>query len=440
MIPNSIPAGHAATLYSIRTDRFKTSLFSVLSALPINRENAVRIPLLLSVLRRGTVRYPTLSDINRRLDWLWGAGFSVRASYRGNLLIVGFSANLPDGSYLPGGGQDLTGEISGLMQEILLNPVRDENGLLSASYTESEKRLQCDAIRAQKNNPRAYAGDRCRALLYASEPCGIPLWGSEEETGAVTPAELTACYERFLTDFHPIAFSVGSAAPETVAQEISRRFEGVLTSPATLPTACHRLGKRTEPVRITENLPIAQSQLVLGLHSGILLGDPAFYACAVYNELLGVSPVSRLFVYVREKKSLCYSCSSAYNGMLGSLLISCGLKKENRAAAEEEILRQLDLLQSGDFTDSELDAAKNSLVNAYRQLEDSAGGMESYWLGRMLTGAAASIPIDESIRRIRAVTREELLAVARAVTVDVTYFLEGTLTGEEDSFDETDGI
>lgn len=162
MIPNIYPAGRAATLYTAETDRFKTGLFSVLSTLPITRENAVFAPLLLSVLRRGTQQYPTLSDISRRLDWLWGAGFSVRASYRGNLLVVGFTANLLDSSYLPQDSGDLMGGILDLMREILFAPVRDADGLLSAAYTESEKGLQCDAIRAQKNNPRAYAADRCR--------------------------------------------------------------------------------------------------------------------------------------------------------------------------------------------------------------------------------------------------------------------------------------
>lgn len=440
MIPSVFPAGRAATLFAVETDRFKTGLLSVLSTLPITRENAVFAPLLLSVLRRGTKRYPTLSDISRRLDWLWGAGFSVRSSYRGNLLVVGFTANLLDPSYLPQDSGDLLGGILDLMREILFSPVRDADGLLSASYTESEKKLQCDAIRAQKNNPRAYAADRCRAVLYDAEPCGIPLWGSEAETTAVTRKALTAYYDRFLADFHPIAFSVGSTAPQIQARALASRLDRLVTAPDALPSAGHLLKKRTEPVRITEQLAVAQSQLVLGLRSGILLGDPDFFACAVYNELLGVSPVSRLFVYVREKKSLCYSCSSAYNGMLGSLLISCGLKRENRAAAEEEILRQLDLLRAGEFTDEELSAAKQSLVNAYRQLEDSAGGTESYLLGRLLMGRAAQLPIDESIAGICAVTREDLLAAARRVTVEVTYFLEGTLAGEEAFDDGDDGI
>lgn len=439
MTPILSNAGNTAMLCRIPTDRFKTGLLSFLAAIPIDRESACLAPLLLSVLRRGTAHYPTLADISRRLDWLWGTGFSVRSSYRGNLLMVGFTANLLDASYLPGGGDDLLSGVPELRSEILLAPVRDADGLLSARYTESEKGLQIDAIRAQKNNPRSYACDRARGILYAEEPCGIPLWGTEEQTAAVTHGELTAYYERFLRDFHPMVFSVGTASEARLTQEITARFGGRLTAPGTLPHCGHRLKKRTEPVRVTETLPVSQSQLVLGLRSGILLGEPDFFACAVYNELLGMSPVSRLFVYVREKKSLCYSCSSGYQGPFGSLLISCGLKKENREAAEEEILHQLELIRTGDFSEEELDAAKKSLTNAYRQLEDSAGGTENYWLGRMLMGNGTALPPSESILRIAAVSREDILRVASAVTVEVTYFLEGTLAGEEGT-DDDEGI
>lgn len=430
-------AGGTALLCRIGTERFKAGLLSVLAAIPIDRESACLAPLLLSVLRRGTKHYPTLTDVNRRLDRLWGTAFSIRSAYRGNLMLVGFSAGLLDGSYLPEGGDELLHGVTELMREILLEPIRDADGLLSAKYVESEKQLQIDAIRAQKNNPAAYAADRARSLLCADEPCGIPLLGTEEETAAVTREQLTAYYDRFLAAFHPIVFSVGSTETERLARELDGCFGGRLTAPSALPCSIHRLEKRNEPLRVTEQLEVAQSQLVLGLRTGILLGDKDFYACSVYNELLGVSPVSRLFTYVREKQSLCYSCSSSYRGTHGTVSIACGIKRENRERAEAEILRQLDLLREGDFTGGELDAAKNSLVNAYRQLSDSASGMEGFCVGRMLACGETAPTAEESVNGIQQVTREDVIRVARAVTVEVTYFLEGTLA-EEENDDEDD--
>lgn len=430
-------AGGTARLCRIGTDRFKAGLLSVLAAIPIDRESACLAPLLLSVLRRGTKHYPTLTEVNRRLDRLWGTAFSIRSSYRGDLLLVGFSAGLLDGSYLPEGGDELLHGVTDLMREILLEPIRDADGLLSARYVESEKQLQIDAIRAQKNNPAAYAADRAKALLFAEEPCGIPLLGTEEETAAVTREQLTAYYDRFLAAFRPIVFSVGSTSAERLSRELDGCFGGRLTAPDALPCSVHRLAKRDEPLRVTEQLEVAQSQLVLGLRTGILLGDAAFCACSVYNEMLGVSPVSRLFTYVREKQSLCYSCSSTYRGTHGSITVACGIKRENRERAEAEILHQLDLLCRGDFTDDELNAAKNSLVNAYRQFSDSASGMESFRLGRMLACGEDAPTAEESILGIERVSREDVIRIAREVTVEVIYFLEGTLA-EEDTDDEDD--
>lgn len=57
----------------------------------------------------------------------------------------------------------------------------------------------------------------------------------------------------------------------------------------------------------------------------------------------------------------------------------------------------------------------------------------------MLMGNGTALPPSESILRIAAVSREDILRVASAVTVEVTYFLEGTLAGEEGT-DDDEGI
>lgn len=58
----------------------------------------------------------------------------------------------------------------------------------------------------------------------------------------------------------------------------------------------------------------------------------------------------------------------------------------------------------------------------------------------MLMGSGNELPIADSICRIEAVSRADLLRVAQNITVEVTYFLEGTLAGEEADSDEDDGI
>lgn len=488
MLPYRYQAGRA-TVWALPTQRFKAGLLSVSAAMPITRENACLGPLMLSVLRRGTCKYPALADVNRRLEYLWGTGLSLRTHYRGNRLVLGLSADLLDPRFLPARMSGLTEGVLDLMCEILGHPALDPDGLLRASYVESEKALQCDAICAVKNNPRAYAVMRADALLYEGEPRGLPLYGTEEQTLSVTREELTAYWRRWRESLCPDCFYVGPAEPGEISGMLMAAFGAAPPADVGLPAgdaagepgspapgqAAHKgaeaapgpaapgesasgeavPGKAAPgeavtgvpasgqaapaPRRVCETAQAEQSQLIIGLRGAPRLGEPGYYACAVAEELLGGSPISRLFTYVREKRSLCYSCSSAYASLCGTVTVSCGLSAGNRAEAEAEIFRQLDALRQGDFTAAELDAARKSLLLAYRQTEDSPAGLESYYHTRALAGCPATLR--ECREALAAVTAGEVMQAAARLRPALVYFLEGTRTGgagEEGADDDDD--
>ena len=70
--------------------------------------------------------------------------------------------------------------------------------------------------------------------------------------------------------------------------------------------------------------------------------------------LLGGTATSRLFVNVREKRSLCYYCAASYASMAGLLCIDSGVEHQNAKAAKQAILEELDALKEGPITAKEL--------------------------------------------------------------------------------------
>ena len=106
----------------------------------------------------------------------------------------------------------------------------------------------------------------------------------------------------------------------------------------------------------------------------------------------------------------------------------------NRARAEKEILKQIKAIAAGNFDGDELNAAKQSLINAYRQIEDSPAALESFYFGRSLAGLEQTA--QECRTAFLAVTREDVIAVAKKLSIDTVYYLAGTLEGEEKGFDE----
>lgn len=424
--PTVYRVSNGVTLRTLSTDRFKAGMLSISAILPISRELTPMTSLLLSVLRRGTEKYPTLADLNRRLDHLYGTGLSIRNFYRGDCQIIGFSAELLDGAYLPD-REDLIEGVLELAEQILFHPCL-ENGLLQKKYVESEKQLQCDAIRAQKNNPRSYASGRCRMLLLENEPAGVPLYGTEEEIDAITPERLTAHWKDLLKKLSFDCFYVGGTDPETICRVLKSHLAShacpvELSAIYSKPSLSARV-----PRQYKEELSVSQGQLLLAWRTDIGLTDRAFHAITVMNELFGLSPVSRLFVNLRERLSLCYFCSSSYNAFKGTLTVHCGLDPANREAAQREILKQLSAIQQGEFSERELEAAKHSVCNAYRQLEDSPAAMENFYFGRALL--KNDLSVEECLHAFQAVDREAVIRSAEQIRLDTIYFLNGTLVGE----------
>jgi len=181
------------------------------------------------------------------------------------------------------------------------------------------------------------------------------------------------------------------------------------------------------------DMAVSQGKLNLGFRTDITLKDPAYYAMAVANEIYGASPISKLFMQVREQKSLCYSIGSSYDLYKGIMKVSCGIDPNAKDIACEEILHQWDRMCRGDITDEELSCAKQSLDNSYRTIADNPNAIEGFYYGRLLEGV--DMTVEDCRQRFAEVTREQVAAAAQGVTLDTVYFLNGTCpdgAGEED--------
>ena len=133
---------------------------------------------------------------------------------------------------------------------------------------------------------------------------------------------------------------------------------------------------------------------------------------------------------------LCYYCSSSYSPYTGIMTVFSGIETAKRECAEQAIMAQLDELRQGHIRNTEWDAAKRSLENAYRQLDDSPADLQSFYEGRMLFGISDTV--DDLRRGIASVTRDEVVTMAQQTVLDATFFVEGTLpsASQEEESDE----
>ena len=429
MIPTLYKITPAVNLRAIRTDRFKNAQLSVSLILPADKELSPLTTLLFSVLRRGTEQYPTIKELNYALDMLYGASLSYRNTFFGDCQVIGFVLETLGARYLPAGEHiDPLAKGVGVIEQMLFHPLLDDNGLLRADTVQSEIQNTCDDIRAQVNDTRSYARMRLRECMFENRPYGASLVGKVDQVEAFSPEMLTAHHKRILQSARIECFYVGSDDPDYVARLLEDVFASAPMSQPELPQA--EIIPLRDCVRyVNEDMAVAQGKLEIGLRTGITPDHPDALAQSLFNELFGGSSVSRLFMNLREKKSLCYHCYSSAVAHQGIITVSCGIHPDNREIAEKEIFAQLSRLQQKPVSKAELQMAQKSLINALRQCTDSPAAIQAYWFGRQVFYDSALSP-EECIERIKALNVGDVMRAARATVPDTVYFLNGTLSGE----------
>ncbi|MBQ9080248.1 MAG: insulinase family protein [Clostridia bacterium] len=385
---------------------------------PISPATSASDVLLPAVLLRGSEKYPTNADIARRCEQLYGASLGYYYSYLGDSLMINIYADFLSDRAIGTQDEILCG-VTELMAQTMLAPML-EDGDLRADEVAKAKIALCDSIRADDNDTAAYAFRRCRELMCGNDPCGYSL--SVDDVMRVTPESLSARYFELRTEGHWEFFYVGNEDADSVAKTLEIYFADTVHGAPELPRV---RAVSDHPMRSEqESLPVTQGKLTMGIYAGgITMSDSDdYYATLMSVEIFGGSPISKLFMNVRERLGLCYYCGASYNKQKGVIYVSAGIDPKDREAVEREIYAQLEQMKQGNISDAELHAAQLALINSARQISDRPYSMWSFCNIRTMLGVSTSL--DHHIERIEHVTVEQVKRVASKWAVGDIFFVD----------------
>ena len=404
---------------TVTTDRFKTAFLTVNLFVPLAKETASTYSLLTDVLMRGTKHYPTMQALNQKQDELYSLGLGAYVQKKGEQQIITFELTAIDDAFAFDGMQVLA-EGMKLLSELIFSPAT-ENSVFKADYVNQEKKNLCDDIKSKINNKASYARRRCIEIMCEGEPYAVDHGGDVDEVNAVTPASLYDAYRTLLSQAPAEIFYVGRKGAEEILS-LCKTYLPFSARKASF--AKTTLGALPESSRtVVEKMRIHQCKLTLGFRTEHALQKGNFPEMALFNELFGGAPNSKLFMNVREKKSLCYYCSSYPDGLKGLLMVVSGIEQKNKQAAFDAIMEQLDDIKAGKITDEELENARRSLRNNYREISDSPASICAWYLGRICVGRSDAP--ESAAAAIDSVTRADVVRVANSIRLDTVYYLEG---------------
>ena len=406
-------------LHFIPSNKFKTNRIKMRFSAPMSMNMIAGRVLLANMLETANEIYPTPQIFREQLANLYGANFSTRLSRRGLTHYVDLDISFISDTFLSR-KNTLTGEILDFLKDSLLKPLVDGKSFNQVIF-EVEKKNVLNDLRAEIEDHFYYAHQKLNKLFYTKPEMQIPSFATLDLVKKETSESSFAIFQKMLQNDKIDIFFIG----EFNEIEVCEHLKSFALQPRQLilQPQYHQEFSSILKEGLERN-DAHQSIIELGYHFSIQYGDKYHIPLIVLNGLLGGFAHSKLFVNVREKESLAYTISSTIDIFSGMMRIYAGIDKKNRTKTVSLIYRQIGDLKKGRFTDEDLNQTKKMLRNTILcSLDKQNTLMERAYMASVFQ--TKFMPIDILLNTLDAVSREDIIVVARQLSLQAVYFMEG---------------
>lgn len=203
------------------------------------------------------------------------------------------------------------------------------------------------------------------ATLYADHPYKYNPLGTVETVTEFDGPDLREFYSKYVRPENMVITIVGEVDENEALEAIKEKFgsmkKGASTAPVIKPV--------TPPTAVTEKTETkpdkAQTHIIMGFLAPPINTEDE-YAFEVLNTILS-GQGGRLFIELRDKKSLAYTVTSFYTPGLepGYFGVYIGTAPQKEEEAVKAIKEQLGLVLKDGVTDEEIKRAQNYLVGSF---------------------------------------------------------------------------
>lgn len=286
-----------------------------------------------------------------------------------------------------------------------------------AEEIERERSVILQEISQAEDTPDDYVHDLFSLDFFKNHPIARPICGREATVTSFRRKDFVKFFKSRYLPRRVIVSAAGHFSHDALVKEIGARLsaagDGVHGEPAA------SLEGETVPEMGSGVFPhvksLEQAHLCLGV-AGIHQAHPKRYAAYVLNTLLGGGMSSRLFQEIREKRGKAYSVysfSTSYKDV-GYLGVYAGTSVESTEEVVELIVKELQKLAAGEMTNEELKRTQGQLVGGMMLGLESTDSWMSH-IARNEIYFGKTVTTDEICRRIRGVSRDEVVELAEAL-------------------------
>lgn len=349
---------------------------------------------------KGTRGYPEPGSLTSLVE---GVGGNVNASTDRELTV--FSAKVP---------AEHAHVALEAISELALRP------LLRRADLSAEKPIIADEIRMYIDSPADHVFTLFDEMLFGRHPLGREIAGTlgsvrrathaavvEHWTSAYRPGRMVLAAAGAIDHDHVAGLASGWVADGPRVTDLPVRHPPLpLSAPEPAPAGTIRLARRD----------LGQGNLCLGM-PGVSRDHPDRWALDLLGAILGDGMGSRLFLDLRERRSLVYDVStfSALYADAGTFGVHAGFDPPDAPAVVAAVCDQLDRISNDLVLGAELDRAR-AYTRGRLELRMEDSGAVAGWIGAGEALLPRVLTVDEVIERLDAISTADVLRVAQQYT------------------------
>lgn len=414
----TIPFAKGVNLHIRQTTQFKTVNFSIKWRRALTAQNASERTVLTNVLQHSNDKYTTTAAFRSFLDDLYGTVLYFDTSKRGNEHTVLMNIETVNDQYLA--NTSVLNEVLGIIHTAIFEP-NLENGVFKDSIVEREKKMVIQRIESIFDDKSRFAQVRLQQILRPNEPASISANGTVEDIQKISPTSLLEAYQSMLANDKIDIYVAGDINEDEIVAKLKKALPFTDRTPEEIPVVLPQQHPQNDYVR--EQQEMKQGKMHIGFSTPVRFGDADFAKMQIFNGIFGGYPHAKLFMNVREKESLAYYASSSYASHYGLVFVVSGIEPKNEEKALSLIKEQLAVMQAGEITDLELEQTKAMLTNQLKESLDSARGQIEIF--DQYKDLPEKFSVETWANKWKAVTKEDVVEVAKQVQLEAVYFLCG---------------
>ena len=274
------------------------------------------------------------------------------------------------------------------------------------------KRRELDRLSRAEREPRYLARRAFYQNLYGSHPYAR-VDTTPQAVAKLRRKHLVAWHRKHFVANNAFLVIAGDITPERVQQGVQKVFGAWRGGKIAEPYYAAPPARSSRSIVVVDRPGSVQSVIYLG-NLAIKRADPDWIPLMVANQVLGGSAASRLFMDLREKRSLTYGAYSAVTerAQPGAFIAYASVRTEVTTEAVGAFFEHLDRIVTEPPGELELMNAKRFLSDSFPLRIDTVGEVASRQ-AHLRTFGLPDDYWDHFRSEIRAVTGDEALDMAR---------------------------